>query len=537
MGKMVSLKLSLLFILVASSAIAETRIIEAEWTCDTALLPDDLSPKYPQGFPRKAKYPIRVDFGPPLVVDAREFDDALGTARGSRFDYSSCLSDFNNRLYSRYDEECNSVKNVDSRNKCLALMRSARAQIEKRSIDLPPRTDRIKRQIPNGKLLPENDPAAKAQLSAQLEKLRKELSSGNKCYLSSHNESDWTALLSREFMNDHLAQAMKENPSQDCKKKILESYREKIQESTLSEQQCPTKTDPLCKYYRDSAAGALLQLARHQPSSSKKPLEDRESKAYFDAAECLREIDDPSVAFNMLSKDLLDSSDCVAPEVGETAVARTAHTGSNFALKREELNKYSARISLAFKPESKAAEMQKKINECFARANKLLKMPNGESLKLQFVTPTEAKKPPETPVHAAELKDPGAYPFDTSHLPDLTQSSDACPTLIHEMMHILGLIDEYDYAAHAKMPAPYNCSALGPPESLMRDADAAFARAEKKGEPLLYSGQWNAITRPGCKTFNKAYYQCADFIDQLSMKRTTCAQIPPHCRSPDWVKK
>lgn len=126
------------------------------------------------------------------------------------------------------------------------------------------------------------------------------------------------------------------------------------------------------------------------------------------------------------------------------------------------------------------AKMIKKINECMAMYEPHLKGPDGEILKIRAVNNDKEIRP--TPIH---ILPPGSRQHSEGYTTDIE-----CPTLLHEVLHLLGLVDEYkekrkgyvidkktgEYIwveAGAEVLA-YDCRILGPENSVMSNQYAAI---------------------------------------------------------------
>ncbi len=123
-----------------------------------------------------------------------------------------------------------------------------------------------------------------------------------------------------------------------------------------------------------------------------------------------------------------------------------------------------------------------------------------------------------------------------------------CSTVIHEVLHLTGLSDEYPETAltyrggdtREGQPAAFDCRPLGPRDSIMRDQVAALYH---NGQGL-YSGHVNMIIYPGCRQNNQRYMACVKFAYETSAANRNassrwfdCAtRIPDHCRTEDWVR-
>lgn len=122
------------------------------------------------------------------------------------------------------------------------------------------------------------------------------------------------------------------------------------------------------------------------------------------------------------------------------------------------------------------------MQRCFNHANSRLRGPNGESFTLQLYSDNPGvPRPPRVDVTIG-----GAVRRDTSHIWD---DGIDCETTIHEVMHLLGLVDEYHETMEGVYVSPqgtanwtdqnathpaYDCRIIGPDDSLMSHQSRAF---------------------------------------------------------------
>lgn len=158
--------------------------------------------------------------------------------------------------------------------------------------------------------------------------------------------------------------------------------------------------------------------------------------------------------------------------------------------------------------------------ECLRQASPYLRSPEGDQLTLRLADPEEKRRlgpfpirvkirkkrfePAQIKVRDAEKQEyhPWAYEY---------ASDMSCQDIVHETMHLLGLIDEYrdtqDAAAEKCLPAE-------PPESLMRDHERAWARTFGGVRERVY--EFRAIGSP--QKFEKMKGRVGDAeLDSMSI--------------------
>lgn len=131
------------------------------------------------------------------------------------------------------------------------------------------------------------------------------------------------------------------------------------------------------------------------------------------------------------------------------------------------------------------SEMKKKVNQCLSIANKALLGANGEKLHIRIAEENEPKpKPPAVKISIA----PSSLSIHSSrrYTKDIS-----CSEITHELLHLMGLVDEYSeerfgyerdpttgalhFAVGAADKAAYDCRAIGKNNSIMSSHDEAFS--------------------------------------------------------------
>jgi hypothetical protein len=119
-------------------------------------------------------------------------------------------------------------------------------------------------------------------------------------------------------------------------------------------------------------------------------------------------------------------------------------TSGNYLLKKTGDNNYQATLNIDFKTaggSSSPAQMLEKVRGCFAIANRSIKGPSGEKLSVRILSPEEAQSLPssERPIADEVNIRPQGIAIDSGNFTGEAE----CPTLTHEILHHLGLCDEY----------------------------------------------------------------------------------------------
>ncbi len=173
---------------------------------------------------------------------------------------------------------------------------------------------------------------------------------------------------------------------------------------------------------------------------------------------------------------------------------------------------------------SDPASMYARTQMCLNQIQPYLKGPEGESFVLRMASETEAAQSPLKRVIQVTQKQGRGHS-------SLWQAQWGCPEIMHEVFHLVGLVDEY-----ADSPN-YGCRALGPEDSIMVSPHSAYQAVfgPRRRPSILYPAQFRAITTPGCQPANRTYYACA--ANAYRMNQVSCVRTPPECSGnrTDWV--
>lgn len=98
-----------------------------------------------------------------------------------------------------------------------------------------------------------------------------------------------------------------------------------------------------------------------------------------------------------------------------------------------------------------------------------------------------------------------------------------CDTIMHEALHLMGLVDEY-YEFKSNHRLMYPDRAAGPKDSFMMGGQSGFFGIGSKYR--LYPAHVNAILYPNCTEKNATYYQCSKYAYET--KKST--DVPAICK-------
>ncbi len=203
-----------------------------------------------------------------------------------------------------------------------------------------------------------------------------------------------------------------------------------------------------------------------------------------------------------------DESNCPDVPVGKSRVINKNDNESptgvqqKFKLSRLDENTYEVALNLKFNPNPKYLKalniteaglqegLHKRIQDCIATINPKLIGPNGKKIQIRLSDSSEKSPPPEVKIAVDDTKRENSL---------LYSYAAECPTIAHELMHLMGLVDEYKEKSLGFIRGPdgtyhyfdgesadrvpkYDCRVLGPKDSLMVDPYATWSAAFGKLE-------------------------------------------------------
>ncbi len=185
-----------------------------------------------------------------------------------------------------------------------------------------------------------------------------------------------------------------------------------------------------------------------------------------------------------------------------------------YKLTRTGATDYEVVLNLNFKPANGSnaeminKEFHEKATRCYQAADRALLGPSGEHLHIRLATPNEEGLLP--PVHDINVAD-GRFRGDSD---DYNSSTFDCPTILHESLHLMGLVDEYketkiglvldpkdpsgkSWVSDTKLNA-WDCRAIGDNDSIMSGMEKAWSKSF--GESRMTFFQVDCTCRsPKCK--------------------------------------
>ena len=181
----------------------------------------------------------------------------------------------------------------------------------------------------------------------------------------------------------------------------------------------------------------------------------------------------------------------------------------NYTIRRVADDRFQAILNLDFEviPGATvgAMEMKDRFQKCMQSATPMLKGPNGEVLEVLVMTPDEVKtlpfdqRPKQTQI---DIHKSGTDFLDSAK--DFDENVN-CVTITHELMHHLGLVDEYREERGNRPIAEWNCRVVTKVPSLMRDMTGMFNMVKAQSSSCDCSGT-------ACKAMMSGMYPNAQKI-------------------------
>ncbi|OFZ82101.1 MAG: hypothetical protein A2583_12025 [Bdellovibrionales bacterium RIFOXYD1_FULL_53_11] len=178
----------------------------------------------------------------------------------------------------------------------------------------------------------------------------------------------------------------------------------------------------------------------------------------------------------------------------------------------------------------------KTTGKCLASVRSRLRGPYGEFLNIRLA-------PVDYPDNLAPKLNiiKVSKSFFVRSTAERWEKNPGCSTIIHELLHLTGLVDEY-------YDPKYRCRHYGPDQSIMSDHERAFYTAglhwikklfRLKSDPsILRPAHFRAITEPGCTDRNPLYYRCIyDAYGQFKRNggRGCRKNVPKQCLKSNWM--
>lgn len=198
-----------------------------------------------------------------------------------------------------------------------------------------------------------------------------------------------------------------------------------------------------------------------------------------------------------------------------------------YFLYRESVDTYEVMVNPYFMADSRSteSEMKKKVASCLVEHSEV--MNKKSDIKLNFKVFDKELDLQKTgvipPVVHIGIKNPKtradshSYPIDVD-----------CLTVYHEVLHLTGLVDEYEEIANDR--SYYPARAIGPANSIMSNMGTVLVFGIRTSSKL-YPAHIKHILYPECIEKNETYYTCAKYAyDKQTKKKLDI------CKNKGWIK-
>lgn len=445
------MKLSLLFTLLLAGSLWASDEIQVNWVC---------SPDATRTIKLSYDSSGKLQFSPDL------FNGGLSYKAG--VDYSSCLRDFQRNVDTALTEykqaECPASKdslcfasNDYTNGKVIEVLKKSRFLQDHKEIKLQANTPETAAKLAG------LGGSAKSYLEDQI--TQKKIDPKNLSETFNYNGKQYKVSDFDDVVGENIENVFSEM-SRDEAKQYAQNYMMARASYLKPGRDQATRTEVLNNLnkmfgylYGEKGESELAKMLECAPEDNLSPIED-----------VMRHVE----RSNKKSK-------CDPLSPGEHKVfakeASDFYGTGHYLLRRKPDGNYQAVLNVNFKLGSSSTmgpvAMMARAKNCLSIASPHMKGPNGEKLEMTVLTPSEIEELP---------KDQRPKPYDISiEGPNFGTNAASyeddidCSTITHEMLHLLGLCDEYkeDRSKYAGM---WECRVVTKAPSIMRDNYSVFPK-------------------------------------------------------------
>tara|TARA_B110001454_G_scaffold155806_1_gene145101 strand:- start:7592 stop:9340 length:1749 start_codon:yes stop_codon:yes gene_type:complete len=381
----------------AADAIAQIKDAAIDWQC---------SQSNPEQRPLPSKTKVTSQFswrGDQAVINSKAVSDFLNRALGSDFNYYQCNQNFIYQLKLATDAFCETGATPAAKTNCkLSAQKTYNAMNFKNTFAL----EKQNLIIPGESLIGtvnEND-----MTTARLG-----------CFLAKEQ-------MSKQYIESSLSSYLK-SLDPKCRQRTIESTVKMLASNIAYT--CRNQSKAACERMKNATPALMNALNQAQD----KPISNL----------CLQPINIP-VEIERLSEAVDQAQRCLPLAQGQTRIVdnmANPNVVNNYAVTRTGGNNFRIDMHIEFSrddqdvAEEDVTQLKKNMDACLQTVNQKLIGPNGERMQIQ-VNGTNAPK--NIVRNRISLVRSVARESSRKWTPYID-----CPTMTHEMMHLLGLVDEY----------------------------------------------------------------------------------------------
>ena len=363
--------------------------------------------------------------------------------------------------------------------------------------------------------------------------------------------------------------------NKNCQNAIISGLAKNLTKIRLPKKclQKENKNHPVCKdilkYLNATARERFSALA--ELAYGEEVLKTTEAKApCFD---CAIKSDEKSNELFDFVNTLEEQSQCFDLKTGEEKIV---HSGTglseSYTVQKEPDGSYSVALNLQFLPdEDYDGEISKdhvpqhymeKAQKCMKQANKGMLGPNEEKLRIVI-----KDTPKNDTCSVADTKKIFIGSEDHRSNSGKYESDIDCPTITHEILHLLGLCDEYKEASSGfyvnsktgdirpsrfldkdekkklredrdyEFKLAFDCRVTQDDNNIMSSQSLRWMYVfgidgdKETDHSLLFPGQFNSILYGGCSRKNKIFNECSQLAYQSSVDNPNCMEQKKQCES------
>jgi hypothetical protein len=365
---------------------------------------------------------------------------------------------------------------------------------------------------------------------------------------NSCGQRNWSdEYLSATFIEDHLPTVLA-NTEHSCRDNIEKIYARRLAD-IITETARMDPDDPEIDRLLDGAGRASDLFYRTLVSQY-----GLERAHPLNALSCLPYATNQITQMWSFVMNLRDAANCTQYEIGPQGERRFDYDRSasesgvemRHNVIRRDQNTYLLGLNLNFTGQgSDNARYSELTRQCLTQYNRHLKGPNGEQIVILINEQYPGTRPVQTDINIVRGENVRSHSRGWAHDID-------CPTVLHELLHLVGLCDEYRETAIGYIVNPdgtrtsvergaditaFDCRAIGHADSIMVNPYEAVKRTNRTQASLLYPAHARVILYPGCRRINSTYFDCASNFQRTSSQVTgseasRCNYTDPICREP-----